>query len=624
VTDAIFAGDQSAEEDQAVPLAGDRADGIDVSVWQEGITWSKVAGAGYTFAFVRSSFGDSYVDPNFVDNILEARQAGMHAGAYHAANPMDPEYDPETDPAVDGYQEAMHFVNVAGDYMGEGYLRPVLDLELDRGNISRAEMTLWVHTFMSTVERETGVEPLIYTAPYIMQDEMEASITRYTLWIAHWTCDKTESPNTAYFDDWEFWQYHGPSACGVNDVPGIVDINERGVDLNVYRSDPESLPEAEVRTLDLNFTAQVVDRFAPLEIQMDAEISGTAQQPTDYALWWDCDDPGMFVGDVEGVCGALPQPADGACGENENGLRCLAVTDLTLSHLHTYASFGNYTPKLLVNREGTFSAHEQRAMRVNEPARIGERSDFNGDGVTDVAVYRPGNQTWYVKDQGKTRWGRSGDLPVPGDYDGGGLVDIAVYRPGNGKWYIRDQGSFPWGHEGDIPVPCDYTGDGITNIAVYRPGNGKWYIKGQLPVSWGLEGDVPVPADYDGNGTCDIAVYRPSNGKWYLKDQGAVSWGLTGDIPVPADYDGDRVTDIAVYRASNGSWYILGQEPVKWGSDQDIPAPGDYDGDGAAEVAVLRPGNGKWYLKDLGNYRWYSSEDYPLPVWDTNADGEPH
>jgi hypothetical protein len=46
----------------------------------------------------------------------------------------------------------------------------------------------------------------------------------------------------------------------------------------------------------------------------------------------------------------------------------------------------------------------------------------------------------------------AGDIPVPGFYNPGSQTDIAVWRPSNGRWYLRDIGVYIWGTAGDIPL----------------------------------------------------------------------------------------------------------------------------------------------------------------------------
>ena len=82
--------------------------------------------------------------------------------------------------------------------------------------------------------------------------------------------------------------------------------------------------------------------------------------------------------------------------------------------------------------------------------------------VADRVVFRPSTGQYFLKLSGGGfrvfSWGTAGDVPVSGDYDGDGRTDVAVWRPSNGVWYAV--GSFlgymvfsPWGEMGDLPAP---------------------------------------------------------------------------------------------------------------------------------------------------------------------------
>ncbi|HEY0544004.1 MAG TPA: M14 family zinc carboxypeptidase [Pyrinomonadaceae bacterium] len=259
-----------------------------------------------------------------------------------------------------------------------------------------------------------------------------------------------------------------------------------------------------------------------------------------------------------------------------------------------------------------------RAVRTNT-------NDFDGDGRTDVAVFRPASGNWYISNSSDNSfraqsWGISTDKIAPGDYDGDGKADIAVFRPSNGYWYIFEsqtntlRATF-WGVSEDLPAAGDYDGDGKIDIAVFRPSTGAWYVLQSsngavLSAQFGASTDKPVAGDYDRDGKTDFAVYRPGVGavassQWYVLQSSdnsfkAQAFGITGDRAVAGDYDGDGKTDIAVFRASNGGWYIMQSSSnifraQSWGASGDVPAPGDYDGDGKTDLAIFRPSSGTWY-----------------------------
>jgi uncharacterized delta-60 repeat protein len=284
--------------------------------------------------------------------------------------------------------------------------------------------------------------------------------------------------------------------------------------------------------------------------------------------------------------------------------------------------------KIVVAGDYSLRVGQQDVMvlRFLGEGTIGRRSpfDFDGDGKTDISIFRPSAGEWWVNRSSNStgfalQFGASTDKIVPADYTGDGKTDVAFWRPSNGFWFIlRSEDSsfysFPFGASGDVPVPADYDGDGKADAAVFRESSLTWYISkssgGTDILTFGAAGDKPVVADYDGDGKADIAIFRPNgpNGaEWWVRRSSnasvfALQFGNSADKAVPGDYTGDGKADVAFWRPSNGFWFILRSEDSSFysfpfGASGDVPTPGDYDGDGKTDAAVFRPSNTTWYVQ---------------------------
>lgn len=317
--------------------------------------------------------------------------------------------------------------------------------------------------------------------------------------------------------------------------------------------------------------------------------------------------------------------------EGERGLGDLEPWDMIcggagrLSSLPTRYE-GNWTVFPFLGQNKIIAGDMEHGLFVLDGTRLAGPakntvSDFDGDGKTDLSVFRPATSDWEFERTSDSsvslfHFGVQGDVPAPGDYDGDGRTEAAVFRPSEGVWYLERGGSFiavRFGAAGDIPVPGDYDADGRTDVAVWRPSNGGWYIErstlGFIGVSWGIPQDKPVPGDYDGDGKTDVAIWRPGNGVWYVLQSSSTTplywhFGISSDKPIRADFDGNGVSDFAVYRPSEGNWYALDPRAVPhersfvWGIASDEPVPADYDGDGKTDIAVFRASTREWYIQN--------------------------
>jgi uncharacterized cupin superfamily protein len=140
--------------------------------------------------------------------------------------------------------------------------------------------------------------------------------------------------------------------------------------------------------------------------------------------------------------------------------------------------------------------------------------DFDKDGKADFAVIRDvgGSLIWYILQSSdgaftSVAWGLNSDDVLSGtraDYDGDGRTDIAVWRPSNGTFYVRQSSNgallaMQFGQNGDGTAGVDADGDGKADFIAIRnvSGNYIFYIlqssNGALRVvQWGITGDQPV------------------------------------------------------------------------------------------------------------------------------------
>jgi hypothetical protein len=224
-------------------------------------------------------------------------------------------------------------------------------------------------------------------------------------------------------------------------------------------------------------------------------------------------------------------------------------------------------PQLALKRGSTFfldydgDAVPNATVPYGAPSDVGVVADFNGDTISDLAVYR--NGFWYVSLFNDSvanlyaAFGGADDIPLAGDLDGDGRADLVIYRPNTGYWYVNFQRNGAYSGVADIIAPFG-----------------------------GGAGDIPVLGDFDGNGTIDRAIYRA--GFWYmdLDWSGAAAricafGGGAGDVPLAVDVNGDGAADLGIFR--NGTWFFdtncdgVPDRVFYFGAAGDRPLAGAFD-----------------------------------------------
>jgi GH25 family lysozyme M1 (1,4-beta-N-acetylmuramidase) len=207
------------------------AKGVDVSTWNhadnEPIDWEAVAHAGYTFAIIKATQGDGYVNPWLRRDYDDAFAAGLLVGAYHFY-----------DATAEATKQAEHFV---GSLIGMKLdLHAWLDLEIS--GFSNWELAGFVNTFLeATKDGRPGTG--LYCNLSTWNELQSAAVKVPALWAADWGV--TQAPDMA-----TIWQKGQGDVAG---IPGQVDldyiVSTRG--LNLSTTPPPKPSVNTVRTVEL-------------------------------------------------------------------------------------------------------------------------------------------------------------------------------------------------------------------------------------------------------------------------------------------------------------------------------------------------------------------------------------
>ncbi len=240
-----------------------------------------------------------------------------------------------------------------------------------------------------------------------------------------------------------------------------------------------------------------------------------------------------------------------------------------------------------------------------------DSGDYDGDGTTEIAVFRPASGLWAVRGVTRAYFGTASDVPVPADFSGNGTTEITVFRPASGVWAVRGVTRIYFGGPADDPVPGDYEGRGTAGAAIFRKSSGLWAVRGVTRMYFGGSADLPVPGYWAGDGRKSPAVFRPAPGLWAVRGLTRVYFGSSADEPVPGDYAGGGSWGPGIFRPASGLWALKGVTRAYFGGSADIPVPGRFQGDWADRPGVFRGTGGLWAVRGATRAYFGRSGDVP-------------
>jgi len=206
-------GDETGTEGDEIRVCADgpTIKGIDVSVHNGAINWSKAAGSGLDFAVARVSDGLHHPDTQFATNWKAIQQQGLVRGVYQYFRASQ-----------DAVAQADYLVDQIGA-LEPNDLPPVIDVETADG-VSTTKVVAGVRKWLDQVKLRTGVDGIIYAASGFWNTlPSTAQFSGNVLWVANYGASCPSMPQT--WKHWAIWQYSESGS-----VPGV----SGGIDLDKF------------------------------------------------------------------------------------------------------------------------------------------------------------------------------------------------------------------------------------------------------------------------------------------------------------------------------------------------------------------------------------------------------
>lgn len=190
--------------------------GIDVSIWQGIIDWTKVRNDGTQFAILKAGGSDAgfYKDSTFEGNYLGCKAAGIHVGAYYFVGR-------NCTSKSDGEADAHRFLDML---KGKQFDMPVY-LDFEAPNAGDVNGNTQAAIGFCNVMEKAGYYVGIYASDISgFKEKLHASALRqFTWWVARYGDKPVYAVNSL-----GMWQYSSNGT--VNGIKGRVDMDECYVD----------------------------------------------------------------------------------------------------------------------------------------------------------------------------------------------------------------------------------------------------------------------------------------------------------------------------------------------------------------------------------------------------------